>query len=807
MRLVRSLLSVLLILVALPLAAQNLEIHYINVGWGGSVFIKGPDGTTVLLEAGNTGLGTQYVVPYLKSIGVQPVNGLDYVVGGHQHCDHIGGLGEVLNAGYNVRVKQYSNGSAYASPCVDSWNSASAATTAGAPIAMPVGTVIALGGGATLTCIARDGSIIGGGSVAVSNENDRSIALLIKYGGFDYIWASDLGGGPDSCTGRGTLQLDVETSIINAISPGGTNPLISAGGVDLMHVNHHGSESSTNPTYFSKIKPAVAIIGVGAGESAGWDLPRIKVVDSVLLGAATSCVTAPPTFVLQSEEGSPASTNTSRSGYCVGNIKVTTDGVNIFTVSADGAVHQGPNELVASGLPRSFTIDDAAAGDTVAPTTSITAPLAGATVSGTTTVTASASDNVGVTKVEFYLDGTLQSTATTSPYSWSWNTTTATNGSHSLMSKAYDAALNVGSSAAVSVTVSNAVSDTTPPATSITAPLAGATVSGTTTVSASASDNVGVTKVEFYLDGTLQTTDTTSPYSWNWNTTTATNGTHSLTSKAYDAAANVGSSAAVSVTVSNAVADTTPPATSITAPAAGATVSGTTTVTASASDNVGVTKVEFSLDGTLQSTSTASPYSWSWNTTTATNGSHSLTSKAYDAAGNVGTSAAVSVTVSNGAAVNIGGWTLIQANATLNYTIPAGTTIASKGYVIIARNATKTAFQTFWGVTLAANVVYINSANTMPQINGSETYTLKNGATTVDGPTVAMDTSAGYDFERATCGAAGTLSSWMHRVAGSATPGSAGLGTCSRGVFLNEFSDAVGTGNYIYEFVELYNDK
>src|SRR5436309_4245355 len=308
MRLVRSLLPVFLFLVALPLAAQNLEIHYIDVGWGGSVFIKGPTGITVLMEAGNTGMGTQYVVPYLKSIGVQPANGIDYVIGGHQHCDHIGGLDEVINAGYNVHIKQYYNGSTYASTCVDQWNAAAATTTADAPVAMPVGTVIQLGNGATLTCVARNGAVIGGAPVAVTDENDRSIALLIKYGGFDYLWASDLGGGTDSCTGRSTLQLDVETSVITAISPGGANPLISSGGIDVLHVNHHGSESSTNPTYFNMAKPALAVIGVGDGESAGWDLPRIDVVDHVLLGASSSCVTAPPAYVLQTEEGNPGST-------------------------------------------------------------------------------------------------------------------------------------------------------------------------------------------------------------------------------------------------------------------------------------------------------------------------------------------------------------------------------------------------------------------------------------------------------------------------------------------------------------------
>src|SRR6266566_1573089 len=137
MRLARSLVSMFVLLAALSLSAQQLEIHYIDVGWGGSVFIKGPDGTTVLLEAGNTGMGTQYVVPYRESIGVQPANGLDYMIGGHQHCDHIGGLDEVINAGYNVRIKQYYNGSSYASSCVDGWNAAAATTTAGAPVAMP----------------------------------------------------------------------------------------------------------------------------------------------------------------------------------------------------------------------------------------------------------------------------------------------------------------------------------------------------------------------------------------------------------------------------------------------------------------------------------------------------------------------------------------------------------------------------------------------------------------------------------------------------------------------------------------------
>ena len=91
-----------------------------------------------------------------------------------------------------------------------------------------------------------------------------------------------------------------------------------------------------------------------------------------------------------------------------------------------------------------------------------------------------------------------------------------------------------------------------------------------------------------------------------------------------------------------------PPAVSVTSPAGGATVSGTVTVTANASDNVGVAGVQFLLDGAnLGAEDTTAPYSVSWNTATAANGTHTLTARARDAAGNLTTSAAVTVTVSN----------------------------------------------------------------------------------------------------------------------------------------------------------------
>src|SRR5207245_510077 len=94
--------------------------------------------------------------------------------------------------------------------------------------------------------------------------------------------------------------------------------------------------------------------------------------------------------------------------------------------------------------------------------------------------------------------------------------------------------------------------------------------------------------------------------------------------------------------------DGTPPSVSIGAPAANASVSGAVSVAAAAADNVAVVGVQFKLDGNnLGAEDLVAPYSVSWDTTAAANGSHSLTAVARDAAGNARTSAAVAVTVAN----------------------------------------------------------------------------------------------------------------------------------------------------------------
>jgi hypothetical protein len=170
--------------------------------------------------------------------------------------------------------------------------------------------------------------------------------------------------------------------------------------------------------------------------------------------------------------------------------------------------------------------------------------------SGTITLSATATDNVGVIRVDFYVDNVLKGSKTSVPYSITLNSTTLSNASHSFVAKAYDASSNVGSSSAINFTINNPVGDTTAPTVSVTAPGS----SGTITLSASASDNVGVSLVEFYVDGAFKGSTNLAPYTVALNSTTFSNASHTLSAKAYDAANNIGTSNTVSFMVNNSVA-------------------------------------------------------------------------------------------------------------------------------------------------------------------------------------------------------------------------------------------------------------
>lgn len=190
-----------------------------------------------------------------------------------------------------------------------------------------------------------------------------------------------------------------------------------------------------------------------------------------------------------------------------------------------------------------------------------------------------------------------------------------------------------------------APADTTKPTAAISAPLGSSTVSGTVAVNATASDNVGVARVELKANGTVVAIDTAAPYSFSWNSTGVANGMANLVAVAYDAAGNAGTSSTVAVNVANATAapapsgstaDTVKPTVKITNPVAG-NVSGVVTVSVSTTDNMDVAGVrqQLLIDGVLRAYGNGGSLSYRWEAHKFAAGAHTIKATAKDKAGNL----------------------------------------------------------------------------------------------------------------------------------------------------------------------------
>ena len=178
--------------------------------------------------------------------------------------------------------------------------------------------------------------------------------------------------------------------------------------------------------------------------------------------------------------------------------------------------------------------------DTLAPVITILNPVTGATVIDTVNVVSQVYDENEIDKVDYFVDGELIHTTSQVPYSYQWIVTNYENGSsHNLFGVAYDANQNSSVSNVVTVTVVN--TDIIPPTVLIIYPAAASifTAGDIVSVTADAQDNIGIQRVEFYVDGLLKITDTSRPYRYDWDTTGfGDGGTHTIYVKAFDFAGN-----------------------------------------------------------------------------------------------------------------------------------------------------------------------------------------------------------------------------------------------------------------------------
>lgn len=299
-------------------APPKMSIYHFDVNTGDSTLIVSPDGRAVLIDAGNKGRGLNPIVEFLnraKADGV--VTSLDFTIATHYDADHIGGLDEVLENGWYPSVAAHDRGDLMlpsfdrdyveesctgvdvdAAESVADWGSPStfcpiathasceiinyftAASAGGKRKTVTPGQVLELDHGIKLTIVVVNATDAAGNTVNVNfpgrrkdcASNDLSVGVLISFGDFRYLVAGDLTGMPEENVA------DVESLIADDLEP-----------LDMYHVNHHGSNTSSNPTLLAATKPTVAIVSNGRAHNH----PLRSVIDDRILA-----VNPPPALYL-----------------------------------------------------------------------------------------------------------------------------------------------------------------------------------------------------------------------------------------------------------------------------------------------------------------------------------------------------------------------------------------------------------------------------------------------------------------------------------------------------------------------------
>jgi hypothetical protein len=264
----------------------------------------------------------------------------------------------------------------------------------------------------------------------------------------------------------------------------------------------------------------------------------------------------------------------------------------------------------------------------------------------------------GANRVKFYVDAQEVNTDNSAPYQCSFDTRRFHTGSHTLKATAIasDGSVRSVTRSVTFASSSSGTSTPTPPpptsnvapSVSLTSPGNGQTVSGTVTLAAIAADDRGVSRVVFSVGSSTLATDTSSPYSASLNTSTLSNGTHTVKAQAFDAE-GLSSTSQVAINVQNGTTTTPPPTGTVSTPAPGSgsldvwfkaplngkTVSGVLSGTNCYVNGTGVAKVDFKLDGAMVNSDTTMSNGMQCvlDTTRYPNGTHQFLATATSSTG------------------------------------------------------------------------------------------------------------------------------------------------------------------------------
>lgn len=268
------------------------------------------------------------------------------------------------------------------------------------------------------------------------------------------------------------------------------------------------------------------------------------------------------------------------------------------------------------------------------PIVNIVDPVNNSTVVDLVYLNVQATDLSEIDKVEFFVDGVKIGETKSQPYSYAWQSTV---GRHTIQAKATDIVGNVGESSTISVNVQAKIT--------ITSPLDGSSLGGIIN-KVEANFSAPLTgPIRLFIDGVFvqqvggpfQVVSNVS-FQHVWDTNQYENGTiHVIDVNGYTETGSIYSKGRSTVITDNTI-DVTAPVVQITAPTDRAFLAAPgqlVELQASASDKVGVSKVEFYVDGIKIGESATAPFKCDW---ISTDGGHTILAKAYDEAGNFGTS-------------------------------------------------------------------------------------------------------------------------------------------------------------------------
>ncbi|MBN2573340.1 MAG: MBL fold metallo-hydrolase [Deltaproteobacteria bacterium] len=269
-----------------------LEIHHIDAGQATSTLVVSPAGRSLLVDAGETTWdgteGAETIGPYVRA--VLGCARLDYVLATHFHLDHVGfpgygGLWHLVERqGFAIGLLLHRDLFRYVGvggATLAAWQAylqSDASHVLHPQVAVVGGSQVDLGPGVAFAIVALDGAGVLpaadlSNSPAPPDENDYSIAALLRMGRLDYFMAGDLSGETLISEQGGYSYHDIETRVAPWVKD-----------VDVYRVSHHGSSHASNPTLLAQLGPRVAILQVGDGNGNGH--PAQSTVDRLLARSA-----------------------------------------------------------------------------------------------------------------------------------------------------------------------------------------------------------------------------------------------------------------------------------------------------------------------------------------------------------------------------------------------------------------------------------------------------------------------------------------------------------------------------------------